>query len=131
MTEPGADPRKRRLEKFFRQARTATLEELQRLLGSSGRTVLRVLGRVGYLTSYNHAGRYYTLSHIPVFDDTGLWFQGDVCFSRHHTLRATVVVLVKESAAGQTHKELQAVVRLRVHDTPRSLVQEKATSPSG
>ena len=128
MTEPGADPRKRRLEKFFRQARTATLEELQRLLGSSGRTVLRVLGRVGYLTSYNHAGRYYTLSHIPVFDDTGLWFQGDVCFSRHHTLRATVVVLVKESAAGQTHKELQAVVRLRVHDTLRSLVEERAIS---
>lgn len=128
MTVPDAGPQRRRLEKFFRQARTATLEGLQRLLGCSGRTVLRVLGRMGYLTSYSHAGRYYTLSHIPVFDDTGLWFQGDVCFSRHHTLRATVVVLVKESAAGQTHEELQAVLRLRVHDTLRSLVEEKAIS---
>lgn len=125
---PDADPRIRRLERRFRQAPTATLEELQRLLHSSGRTVLRVLDGVGYMTSYSHAGRYYTLSHIPAFDDTGLWFSGDVCFSRHRTLRATVVVLVKESTAGHTHEELQTVLRLRVHDTLRSLVEEMSIS---
>lgn len=128
MPGPHGDPRTRRLEKLFRHAPTATLAELQRSLDSSPRTALRALGRVGYLTSYSHAGRYYTLSHIPSFDNAGVWFHGDVCFSRHRTLRATVVVLVKQSPAGHTHEELQEVLRLRVHDTLRSLVADKAIS---
>jgi hypothetical protein len=80
---------------------------------------------MGYLTSYSHAGRYYTLGDVPRFDATGLWFHGEVRFSKHRTLRATVVVLVKESPAGHTHEELEAVLQLRVHDTLRSLVEKK------
>ncbi len=126
MPDRDVDPRTRRLEKLFRQAPTATLAQVQRCVGSSARTALRVLSGVGYLTSYSHAGRYYTLDHIPTFDNAGLWFHGDICFSRHRTLRATVVVLVEQSPAGHTHEELQAVVRLRVHDTLRSLVADSA-----
>jgi hypothetical protein len=114
------------LGKLFRRHPIATLEELERALGSSGRTVFRALKRVGYLTSYSHAGRYYTLSHIPTFDVAGLWFHGEIRFSEHRTLRATVVVLVKQSPAGYTHEELEALLCLRVHDTLRSLVADKA-----
>ena len=88
--------------------------------------MLRVLSRIGYLTSYSHAGSYYTLRNIPAFDAVGLWFRGEIRFSRHHTLRATVVVLVKQSPTGHTHEELQALLRLRVYDTLRSLVADKA-----
>lgn len=116
------------LANLFRRKPVATLPELQRSLGSSARTALRALSRMGYLTSYSHAGRYYTLSHIPAFDATGLWLHGEICFSRHRTLRATVVVLVERSSAGHTHEELQALLRLRVHDTLRSLVADKALS---
>ena len=125
MTDPHQDPQVQVLEKHFRRKPIATLKQMQRSLGSSTRTVLRALKRAGYLTSYSHAGRYYTLSRIPKFDAAGLWFYGEIRFSRHRTLRATVVVLVKESPAGHTHEELEALLRLRVHDTLRSLVNDK------
>jgi hypothetical protein len=75
------------------------------------------------LSSYSHAGKYYTLNHIPMFDRRGLWFHGEVRFSKHGTLRRTVVVLVTEASAGHTHEELAVVLGLRVHDTLRSLVE--------
>ena len=101
------------------------LAELRRALATRSRTtVFRYLSRVGYYSSYSHAGRYYTLRHIPAFDDRGLWFHGEARFSAHGTLRATVVVLVKQAPAGYTHEELQQILGLRVHDTLRSLVTE-------
>lgn len=126
MTTPQQDPRAQALARIFRRKLLSTLPEMQRALGCSGRTVLRALSRLGYLTSYSHAGRYYTLSSIPKFDASGLWFCGEACFSIHRTLRSTVVSLVKDSPAGHTHEELEAIVRLRVHDTLRSLVEERA-----
>jgi hypothetical protein len=81
------------------------------------------LKAVGYFTSYSHAGRYYTLRRIPKFDMHGLWFLDDVRFSKHGTLRASVVVLVCEAPAGRTHEELAQILGLRVHDTLRSLVE--------
>jgi len=113
-----------RLEKLFGKRPVAVLAAMQRALGTSGRTVLRALSKLGYLTSYSHAGRYYTLQRIPSFDPHGLWFYGEARFSTHGTLRATIVILVKQSAAGYTHQELQQVVGLRVHDTLRSLVED-------
>jgi hypothetical protein len=84
---------------------------------------LGALGRAGYLSSYSHAGSYYTLRRIPRFDANGLWFHGEVRFSTHGTLRATIVVLVRKSAAGYTHDELALILGLRVHDTLLSLVK--------
>jgi len=126
MTDAHPDTQVQVLERFFRRTPIATLAQLARSLDCSTRTVLRVLKRAGYLTSYSHAGRYYTLSRLPTFDATGLWFHGEIRFSRHRTLRATAVLLVKQSAAGHTHEELEALLRLRVHDTLRTLVAEKA-----
>lgn len=126
MTDAHRDTHVQALERFFRRKPVATLAQLAPLLDCSTRTVLRALKRGGYLTSYSHAGRYYTLSRLPSFDAAGLWFHGEIGFSRHHTLRATAAVLVKQSAAGHTHGELEALLRLRVHDTLRSLVAEKA-----
>lgn len=101
----------------------AELPELCHLLHASGRTVFRVLQRIGYLSSYSHAGRYYTLKDIPTFDAYGLWFYQDVGFSVEGTLRATVEHLVDNARAGYLHEELQPLLRLRVYDTLRSLVQ--------
>jgi len=115
------------LEKVFARSDVALLSELQKALGVQSRTtVFFVLKAAGYFTSYSHAGRYYTLRRVPKFDAHGLWFAGDVRFSKHRTLRATVVVLVRASKAGLTHEELREVVGLRVHDTLRSLVEAHA-----
>lgn len=115
------------LERLFERRRVARLAELRKALGVRSRTtVFFALKRAGYLTSYSHAGQYYTLRHIPTFDVHGLWFLGEIRFSKHGTLRATVVVLVCEAPAGRTHEELEVILGLRVHDTLRSLVEAHA-----
>ena len=111
------------LRKWFRSHPLADLADLRRMLGASTSTVFRVLARAGYLSSFSHAGRYYTLADRPRFDELGLWFCEDVGFSRHGTLRATLKHLVERAPAGHTHDELRSTVRLRVHDTLRHLVE--------
>mgnify|MGYP001571242516 CR=1 FL=1 len=111
------------LRERFQRHPVADLPELCRAVSASGRTVFRVLGRIGYHSSYNHAGRYYTIEGIPRFDEDGLWFHEDIGFSTRGTLRATVEALVQKAAAGCTHEELSRLLRLRVHDPLRSLVQ--------
>ncbi|MBC8443415.1 hypothetical protein H8D79_01675 [PVC group bacterium] len=119
-------PRSQALERLFGRKPVVDLDDLRGTLGTSSRTtVFRALRRAGYLTSYSHAGRYYTLRRIPVFDNRGLWFHGDVRFSVHGTLRATLVVLIRQASAGHTHDELAVILGLRVHDTLRNLVEEK------
>ena len=123
MTEPTDYPHVHKLEMFFDRKPVARLDELRRALNSSGRTVFRVLARMGYLSSYSHAGQYYTLERIPSFDPDGLWAHAGVLFSRHRTLRATIVELVGKALAGYTHAELQLRLQLRVHDTLHDLVE--------
>lgn len=117
------DPQVECLERLFQRRPMAVLGQLRRALGASASTVFRVLARVGYLTSYSHAGKYYTLRSVPSFDTHGLWFCGEIRFSTQGTLRATLVFLVRQAPAGHTHEELEALVGLRVHDTLRSLVE--------
>jgi hypothetical protein len=116
------NPNVQRLEQFFRNHPIARLDELERLLGASGRTVFRTLRRMGYLSSYSHAGRYYTLARIPAFDANGIWQHSGVLFSRYGTLRKTAAHLVSTAPAGHTHPELQDRLRLRVYDTLADLV---------
>jgi len=112
------------LKALFRRKPVVDLDELRRALRTPSRTtVFRALRDVGYLTSYSHTGRYYTLTRIPRFDAHGLWWYNDIGFSTHGTLRRTLVQLVEAAPAGHTHDEFRAVVRLRVHDTLRLLVR--------
>jgi hypothetical protein len=122
MTNSSSNPNIKKLESFFRHRLTARLDELQRALDVSGRTVFRVLGQVGYLSSYSHAGKYYTLAQIPSFDVDGLWAHAGILFSSHGTLRNTIVHMINKAAGGHTHSELQDRLRLRVYDTLHDLV---------
>ena len=122
---PRHDTAKDRAAQIFRRRQIADLATLKHALGTPSRTtVFRVLSSAGYLTSYSHAGRYYTLDSIPRFDEAGLWAHGDTLFSKYGTLRATIVRIVGEAPGGKTHEELQAQLRLRVHDTLLDLVRD-------
>ena len=88
-------------------------------------TAFRRLSELSYLSSYSHAGRYYTLPDIPQFDPDGLWLHGGVGFSRHGTLKDTVPVLVDRSESGVLHRELQRRLQVRVHNTLLDLVRTK------
>jgi hypothetical protein len=120
-----AAPPRDALARFFRRHQIADIDQLFAALGTRSRmTVFRRLSTAGYLSSYSHGGRYYTLRDIPAFDADGLWQHRGVLFSRDGTLTRTLVRIVEEADAGQFHCELQLRVRLRVHNTLVALVTD-------
>jgi hypothetical protein len=111
---------------LLRKRPVLQLPEITRALGSrSERSVFRDLTSIGYLSSYTHTGRYYTLRSTPQFDADGLWRFEGVGFSRDGTLKATVRRLVESSEAGRTQHELQLRLGARVHNPLLQLVQAK------
>lgn len=118
------EPSRQALTRLFQRQSVADLATLSAALKTSSRmSVFRRLSALGYLSSYSHAGRYYTLHDIPQFDPDGLWQYQGVCFSREGSLKATVERLVERSEAGRTHPELHARLQVRVHNTLLDLAQ--------
>jgi hypothetical protein len=113
-----SDSSKTVLTNLFRRTPIAQIGALYRALKTHARrSVMRRLKFVGYFSSYTHAGSYYTLRDIPRFDQFGLWHYGNVGFYSAGTLKAAVKDLVDRSEAGRTHQELQALLRVPVHNT--------------
>jgi len=111
------DSAKTALRNLFRRTPIAQLDALYRALKTRSRmSVFRRLSLLGYLTSYTHTARYYTLREIPQFDEFGLWHYGGVGFCRAGTLKAAVAELVEKSDAGRTHREVQDMLRVRVRN---------------
>jgi len=103
------------LKNYFRKHFIGQLADLCQVLGTSSRTsVFRRLKSLGYLSSFTHAGRYYTLAEVPQFDAWGVWFYREAGFSQAGTLKETVLKLVDGSTAGMTTAELRAMLRLHV-----------------
>ncbi len=113
------------LQRLFQRHRIVELEPLFDALGTRSRmTVFRRLREMGYLTSYTHGGRYYTLRDIPQFGEHGLWFHQGIGFSRAGTMKQTLAEDVHAADAGRTHPELELLLRVRVHNTLLALVRE-------
>ena len=110
MLDPNAS--KTALRNLFRRTPVVELPALCRALKThTYMSVFRRLTLMGYLSSYTHRGRYYTLREIPQFDEFGLWHHGSVGFCRAGTLKAAVMELVDKSEAGRAHNELLDHVR--------------------
>lgn len=115
------------LARVFGRKRVLDIKSLEEALGGrSRRSIFRDLSALGYLSSYTHTGRYYTLSHIPRFDEHGLWFFQGVGFSKAGTLKTTAAALIHSSEAGHRHEELLDLLRIRVHNTLLILAQDGA-----
>lgn len=102
----------------WRRQKVITFSELLAGLNASVRTVRRRLKEWKALASFNHNSRYYALPELPLFDDHGLWFFGDIGFSRHGHLPQTIVALVRQAPAGLSAAELGQ----RLHMDPRSFL---------
>ncbi len=114
------------LVRAFDEHRVLTLEQVKDRLGTPVKmTALRKLRAVGYLSSYSHAGRYYTLKQIPRWDGYGLWVYKGIRFSRHGSLLETLAGLVDQSPDGRFASELEDVVRVRVHEALRTLYRRE------
>jgi len=114
------------LRGLFRTTPVTRMADIERAVAArSRRSLFRDLTSLGYLSSYTHTGRYYTLRSVPDFDADGLWRYQGIGFSRDGTLKATVWRLVDTSEAGRTHRELQRRLGVRVHNPLLELVERK------
>ena len=102
----------------------ATMPQLVDALGSPSRgTVFRKLRELDALSSYSHRGQYYTLRANASFDAHGLWAHGEIRFSAHGTLLATVAALTASAPRGWRASELDALVGVNARGALRQLVQ--------
>ena len=129
---PAAEPTKSLL-RLFRRQKVVELTDLFAALGTHSRmTVFRRMVALDYLSSYSHAGRYYTLPDIPQFDEHGLWQHAGAFFSHDGTLKETVVRLVDAAPTGEFQRDLQVRLKVRVHNTltpPARTVAGRCSSP--
>jgi hypothetical protein len=116
----------RQVADLFRKTLVMDMPAIERALGGrSRRSLFRDLEALGYLSSYTHTGRYYTLASVPAFDPDGLWRYQGIGFSRDGTLKATLRRLVESAEAGRTQRELQLRLEVRVHNPLLDLVEHK------
>jgi predicted transcriptional regulator len=122
---PKINPQKK-VENLFRKLRVVTMSDLCEVIGSSSRmTVFRRLCKIEYVSSYTHAGRYYTLYDIARFDSDGIWFYDDIGFSQNGSLKNTAAYLVDNADAGKFHFDLERQLRVRVHNVLLDLVKSE------
>jgi len=123
MRPPSFDPQT--LRTYLRRHRIADLPALQESLGTSADlTVFRKLRPLGYLSSYTHRGRFYTLREIVRFDEDGLWSHDAVWFSRHGTLVNTLTAWIPRSSQGWFADELADRLHVDVQDPLHDLVRQ-------
>lgn len=114
-------------QSLLHREKIATLEQLKAALGTTGTmTVFRRLKELGYLSSYSHRGKYYTLQEIPEFDEQGLWSHHSVWFSKYGNLIATVKEFIEVATAGWTAQELERILHVEVKRPLRQLCQRKS-----
>lgn len=117
------------MEQVFQRDLVLDLEKLQKLCkGRSRRSLFRDLKALGYLSSYSHAGKFYTLKHIPKFNKWGLWDCRGALFSKFGTLKTTVWKLIVQSKDGLLYEELRQMLRIRVQNTLNELIAKELIS---
>jgi len=113
-----------KLANWLRRRKVATLKSMEAQFQISRMTVLRRLKAVGYHTSYNHNGTYYTLAETPEFDESGLWSYRDIHFSVHGTLTETVVATIDSCDMGMTVAELEDLLGAKLGNLLSRLVKD-------
>lgn len=117
------------LESLLKRDKVATMSEMKKALGTTSQsTVVRKLNSLGYLTSYSHRGKYYTLNALARFDSRGLWSHGEIWFSKFGTLMSTAESFVADSEGGYFVCELDKVLHVSTKKALQSLVLEERLS---
>ena len=108
---------KEKLILIFHQKKVMTMTEIKTVLNTNSRmTAHRKLSTVDYISSYSHAGKYYSLNLIAKYNRSGLWEFNGIYFSIHGTLSKTIEYLINHSSAGYFASELQDKLNVFVHN---------------
>ena len=109
-------------KELFQENVVMTMEHLKLVTDRPRESILRDLKRIGYYSSYNARGKFYTLHGIPEFNDLGLWKYQDAYFSSRRTVLDTAEYLVNSSVSGYTHDELRQMLGIDIHNSLYQLV---------
>jgi hypothetical protein len=103
-----------------------TIDKLKSILRTRCRmTVFRKLSMLGYISSYSHSGKYYSLKNIARYNKYGIWSYTSALFSKNGTLKKTIEFLIGNSTQGYTASELNNILRVKVEDVLLELVKNK------
>jgi hypothetical protein len=103
-----------------------TIDELKSTLRTQCRmTAFRKLSMLGYISSYSHSGKYYSLKRIARYNKYGIWSYKSALFSKNGTLKKTIKFLIDSSSQGHTASELNSIVKVKVEDALLELVKNK------
>ena len=94
----------------FKQHKILTFVEICSLLQLSRATVRRRLKEWEVMSSYNKSGQFYTLPLVPKFNKQGLWKHEGAFFSKHGTMKNTVIHFVQISKEGLSSSELEGIL---------------------
>jgi hypothetical protein len=94
----------------FKQHKILTFTEICLVMQLSVATVRRRLKEWKVISSYNKKGKYYTLPSIPQFNKQGLWKYEGAFFSKHGTMKNTIIHLVQISKSGLSSSELADIL---------------------
>ncbi len=62
------------LYELFIRKKIITIDDIKNGLGVTVKmTIFRKLKELSYITSYSHAGKYYTLNEIAKYNENGIW----------------------------------------------------------
>ena len=113
-----------RIRQLLQSKTVLSLKQLRGALADRARSSLfRDLQQVELHTSYSHAGQYHALQSTVIFNRDGLWFHGQIAFSKYGTLKNTLTAIVSASSAGMTHRELKALLRIPVQNALTHLIK--------
>ena len=103
------------VEDLFHIHNVLTISELAQHLDCAEITARRQLHLVGYVSSYTHNSRYYSIKSIVKFDQHGLWCYNNICFSKYGTLKRTITHLIDNSTAGMTVSQISHILRIKYY----------------
>lgn len=112
-------------EKFSKHLVLSIKDVYKAIQTGSRTTAYRYLQKLDALSSYSHAGKYYTLKEIAQFNRDGFWHHGDISFSKYGTLMNTIVHLVATCDSGKSCSELEKQQRVYVQNALLALVKSK------
>ena len=104
------NPNLAQLKLEFNSKIILTMADVKQILGTDvNMTAYRILSNFSYISSYSHAGRYYSLPEIAQFDEHGIWEYCQVYFSQFGTLKDSILHLLKQSTNGYSANELKDI----------------------
>ena len=114
------------IRSLFKNSQVYTITELTQHLNCSAITIRKKLNEIGYYSSYTHNSKYYTLFPIPEFSKNPIWIfndiiVGEICFTKHKTLKLLIISLVDLSFRGMTERELEELIKTRIANQLREL----------